>query len=302
MNAQPQAEWGTRVALDFFLGGAGAGLLGVYLISRWLSGIEELSVKIVLCGALLVVAGLCLLLSELGRPANALRSMKNLKTSWMARGAVFNIGLVGSALLLLAADGAGLKVFTPFLAFATACFAVLVAAYPGLLLFSSKDVWVWRSPLLPALLFCSAGMSGVAVLALADIDYCFQVGMTLYDLSLLGMILLALLFAFFWGTRFLARDSGAKRQFRRIMTGKLQTFFLLGAVGAGLILPLACIGLAWLMVEFAELLRVVAASSYLVGAFALRYCVLKAAWHEPITILGRSQPQKSGSLSGSLTS
>ena len=274
----------------------------MYLVSRWLSDVDELSVKIVLCGVLLVVAGLCLLISELGRPANALRAMKNLKTSWMARGVVFNTGLIGSALLLLAADGAGLKVFIPFLAFLAASFAVLVAVYPGLLLFTSKDVWLWRSPLLPALLFCSAGMSGVAVLALADIDYCFEVGMALYDLSVVGMILLALLFAIFWGARFLAKDSGNKQQFRRLMSGKLMAFFLLGAIGTGLVLPLACIGLAAMMVELAELLRVVAALSYLVGAFALRYCVLKSASHEPVTFLGRSQPLKSGSLSGSVTS
>ena len=93
MSPRLQAEWGARVSLDFFFGGAGAGLLGSYLLIAARDGYRGLSVAVIVTGVVLVLLGLLLLASELGRPANALRSMANPGSSWMARGAIFNLAV-----------------------------------------------------------------------------------------------------------------------------------------------------------------------------------------------------------------
>ncbi len=289
MNPQAQTEWGTRVSLDFFLGGAGSGLLGVYLVAHLLTGIHGQSVKIIVTGIALVLAGLLILLSELGRPANVMKSTKNTATSWMARGVIFNLGLIGSVLLLLLAIWCDLEVLVLILSLVTAGFSILVAVYPGVVLFSAKDIWVWRSIWLPALLLCSAFMSGLATLAITDSSFCFRLGTVFYWSSVGGMILVVALFAIFWSTRFSIGDSTARQQFQRVMRNEMKTIFQFGVVGIGMGLPLLCYAIQPLFpVRGAEVVLVIASWSCLIGAFALRYCVLKTASHRPITLLGQS--------------
>ena len=77
MSPRLQAEWGARVSLDLFFGGAGAGLLGSYLLIAARNGYRGLSVVVIAAGVAFVLLGLLLLASEMGRPANALRSLVN---------------------------------------------------------------------------------------------------------------------------------------------------------------------------------------------------------------------------------
>ena len=168
MSPRLPAEWGTRVSLDLFFGGAGAGLLGSYLLIAARDGYDGLSVTVIVAGVALVLLGLLLLASELGRPAKGLRSMANRGSSWMARGALFNLALLAAALLLIFVHLAGLQLLVPVAAMLTVLCSGLVAAYPGFLLFAAKDIRLWRSRLLPWLMFFYSLMSGLSLLTLAD--------------------------------------------------------------------------------------------------------------------------------------
>ena len=50
MSPRLQAEWGARVSLDLFFGGAGAGLLGSYLLIAARDGYRGLSVTVIATG------------------------------------------------------------------------------------------------------------------------------------------------------------------------------------------------------------------------------------------------------------
>lgn len=83
MKPQTQHEWGTRVSLDFFLGGAGAGLIGSYLLSAMLTGRHALRSGVLVVGVVLVVAGAVLLASELdGQPTRRARFSTQAPRGW----------------------------------------------------------------------------------------------------------------------------------------------------------------------------------------------------------------------------
>ena len=275
MSPRLQAEWGARVSLDFFFGGAGAGLLGSYLLIAARDGYRGLSVAVIATGVALVLLGLLLLASELGRPANALRSMANPGTSWMARGAIFNLALIAAALLLIVALLAGLRMLVPAVAMLTVLCSGLVAAYPGFLLFGAKDIRLWHSRLLPGLMFLYSLMSGLSLLTLADSALHLGMQATLRPAALIVMLPVTILFVAFWG-----------KSWRRLVEQQLLAPFVVSTIAAGILLPLVCYVYAAFS-GVAELPMLLGAVSFLAGAVCLRYFVVKAASHEPVTFLAK---------------
>jgi formate-dependent nitrite reductase membrane component NrfD len=275
MSPRLQAEWGARVSLDFFFGGAGAGLLGSYLLIAARNGYRGLSVAVIATGVALVLLGLLLLASELGRPANALRSMENPGTSWMARGAIFNLALIAAALLLITVLLAGSRLLVPTVAMLTLLCSGLVAAYPGFLLFGAKDIRLWHSRLLPGLMFLYSLMSGLSLLTLADSALHLGMQATLRPAALIVMLPVTILFVAFWG-----------KSWRRLVEQQLLAPFVVSTIAAGILLPLVCYVYA-AFTGVAELPMLLGAVSFLAGAVCLRYFVVKAASHEPVTFLAK---------------
>jgi formate-dependent nitrite reductase membrane component NrfD len=265
MSPRLQAEWGVRVSLDLFLGGAGAGLLGSYLLIAARDGYRGLSVTVLATGVFLVLLGLLLLASELGRPAKALRSMANRGTSWMARGAIFNLALIAAALLLIIVRLASLRLLVPAAAMLTLLCSGLVAAYPGFLLFGAKDIRLWHSRLLPWLMFLYSLMSGLSLLTLADSALHLGMQATLRPAGLIVMLPVTILFVAFWG-----------KSWRQLMAP-----FVVGTFALGILLPLICYVYS-VFAGVAELSMRLGAISFLAGAVCLRYFVVKAASHEPV--------------------
>ena len=275
MSPRLQAEWGARVSLDFFFGGAGAGLLGSYLLIAARDGYRGLSVAVIATGVALVLLGLLLLASELGRPAKALRSMANPGTSWMARGAIFNLALIAAALLLITVLLAGSRLLVPTVAMLTLLCSGLVAAYPGFLLFGAKDIRLWHSRLLPGLMFLYSLMSGLSLLTLADSALHLGMQATLRPAALIVMLPVTILFVAFWG-----------KSWRRLVEQQLLAPFVVSTIVVGILLPLVCYVYAAFS-GVAELPMLLGAVSFLAGAVCLRYFVVKAASHEPVTFLAK---------------
>jgi formate-dependent nitrite reductase membrane component NrfD len=285
MQQRPQTEWGVRVTLDFFLGGAGAGLLGTYLIVGGLDGLNKLSLKIIGAGGFLILAGLLLLASELGHPSRSTRSFANFKTSWMARGAILNVVLLGLVAVLMMAASLGIRTITPEIAFCTVICSALVASYPGFLLFSAKDIRRWRSPLLPALMFCYSVMSGLCLLSLADNVYGLGMSMILQPILPIGVALVAcLLWAFEKGDR---GSKGAEYWQSPKAAGRPIPVLV---VGLGLVLPFLCyLYLMLFGMGFGTALIPLGAISFLIGSFFFRHSLLRSASHEPMTLLRQAR-------------
>jgi len=286
MSPRLQAEWGARVSLDFFFGGAGAGLLGSYLLIAARNGYRGLSVAVIATGVVLVLLGLLLLASELGRPAKALRSMANPGTSWMARGAIFNLALIAAALLLIVALLAGSRLLVPAVAMLTVLCSALVAAYPGFLLFGAKDIRLWHSRLLPGLMFLYSLMSGLSLLTLADSALHLGMQATLRPAALIVMLPVTILFVAFWGRSSAAMGCGCWEGLRRLAGRQLLAPFVVSTIVVGILLPLVCYVYAAFS-GVAELPMLLGAVSFLAGAVCLRYFVVKAASHEPVTFLAK---------------
>jgi formate-dependent nitrite reductase membrane component NrfD len=287
-----QEEWGLRVALDFCLGGAGAGLMGTCVVAGFIYGESGAYVAPLLIGLALLVAGLLVLLADLGRPGNFWRTVKGYRTSWMARGTIANAALLGSSVLLVLALAKRIMALVPPAAIATLVFAAIVVSYPGLLMYSVRDIGLWRSPLLPTLMLSYSIVSGLGLFQLIDLVSSARAGAFVPQMIWAVMVLIAVLNVVFL-KQSASSSQGGREGYKLLTEGKLTTLFVLGVVVMGVALTFLCETGVILARGSAPALAVTGSVSCLVGAFLFRYLVLKAAFHEPISVF-RANPRKAG--------
>ena len=130
--------WDVRVSLDLFLGGLGVGafLVGAVLYYMDAKTYEGVIKKAFIIAPVLVIAGLLLLLTELGRPLNVIKTLYAINpTSFMSIGIFLQSAFVAVALLIAfsiltkGAEGISAK-----FVYVGATLAGLVGLYHGLLL------------------------------------------------------------------------------------------------------------------------------------------------------------------------
>ena len=272
------------VALDFFLGGTGAGLIGVYVLAAGLM-FDQMTESFypLFIGLALLVMGLAILMADLGRPTNFWRMVKGYRTSWMARGSILNLALLGSSALLILGLSLRNASLASVAADAALLAAALVATYPGLLLFSVRDIRLWRSPLIAILMPAYSTSSGLALLQLAGLSPSHATGSLMPELVWVATATTAVLsYAFFSNSR--TSSKGGREGYRLMTSGWLRRPFLLGFVAVGIVSTLLFEAGAILGTAMAVQYGVMGSLSCLAGAFFFRYLTLKAAFHEPIRV------------------
>jgi phenylacetyl-CoA:acceptor oxidoreductase subunit 2 len=150
---QVQEHWDARAALNFMLGGAGAGLM------IWAAVMQVRSPYPVALSLALVAAGLFAVWLEIGRKARALHVFFNPFTSWMTRESfaallLFTLGLASlldASLLPAAAIAAGAFLY---------CQARILRA--------AKGIPAWRTPWVVPLIVISGLAEGGALLLLVQ--------------------------------------------------------------------------------------------------------------------------------------
>jgi phenylacetyl-CoA:acceptor oxidoreductase subunit 2 len=150
---QVQEHWDARAALNFMLGGAGAGLM------IWAAVMQVRSPYPVALSLALVAAGLFAVWLEIGRKARALHVFFNPYTSWMTRESfaallLFTLGLASlldASLLPAAAIAAGAFLY---------CQARILRA--------AKGIPAWRTPWVVPLIVISGLAEGGALLLLVQ--------------------------------------------------------------------------------------------------------------------------------------
>lgn len=150
-NAWIQQHWDARAALNFMLGGAGAGLLIAAALAYPDSRVA------VLIGLALIALGLGAVWLEIGRKLRAVNVFFNPFTSWMTRESFV-------AVLVFALGAAALwrpQLFLPFAAAAALAFVYC----QGQILRASKGIPAWRAPQV-VLLIVSTSLAEGAGLAL----------------------------------------------------------------------------------------------------------------------------------------
>lgn len=280
-----QDAWGWEIAVDTFLGGAGAGLY----VSSFLLGVANVSTPEflrygLLLGPILLLVGLGVLFAELGRPTRIIRAFSHIRTSWMS------IGGVIQTIFILGALGYSLPMFAPFswLPWGTGTIGllmgtiglvagILVILYHGFLFGASRGVPLWSTPILQPL-FLFVGLStGHAALFLTG----YWVGMGMPALQTIGNMTLVFLAGegiVLWA--FLTVPS--KRTYE-ISVVELKTMANLGVMsGIAVILPAALLVAAH--VTGAIALGILAGLLILAGGFYLRHAIIKAGKYYPSRI------------------
>jgi phenylacetyl-CoA:acceptor oxidoreductase subunit 2 len=149
--SQVQKHWDVRAALNFMLGGAGAGLM------IWTALMQVRSPYPVALSLALVAAGLFAVWLEIGRKLRALHVFFNPFTSWMTRESF-------AALLLFTLGLASLMdaSFLPAAAIAAGAFLYCQAR----ILRAAKGIPAWRTPWVVPLIVISGLAEGGALLLL----------------------------------------------------------------------------------------------------------------------------------------
>lgn len=280
MEPFKQNEFGKRVAVDFLLSGTGSSMFIIYYL---VASIMRLTLNIImlLTGPALILVGLFILFSELGRPSNFWRSIINYRTSWMSRGAIFNIVYVTIGLAILLAHEVGLNYLLPWINVAGLICALLVLVYPAMLLHAVKDIPVWNSSSTIAitLLFAITG-GGAATLAMsATIQYSMISEILRILLALEVFLALSVMF-FVIVLRELSRVKKAAAVSFKMMQhkGGLYSSLIFGTV-VPVVLYLMAIFFSDTIQELAALIGSIFT---LYGTYAFRLMLLNTGYHEPL--------------------
>ena len=142
-----QQNWDLRAALNFMLGGAGAGLLAACALLRQ----PDLPLMV---GLGMTGAGLAAVWLEIGRKLRALHVLFNPRTSWMTRESY--------AALLLLASGSG-SIFVPQVLPLAAVAALAFLYCQARILREAKGIPAWRAREVVPLVICTGLAEGLGL-------------------------------------------------------------------------------------------------------------------------------------------
>ena len=145
-----QRHWDLRAALNFMLGGTGAGLLVACALAAPAPRLE------IVAGLALIAGGLAAVWLEIGRKLRALHVFFNPWTSWMTRESF-------AALIVFALGGCALLYPGPWLLFALALAALFFIYCQARILRAAKGIPAWRAPQVVPLVVATALAEGAGV-------------------------------------------------------------------------------------------------------------------------------------------
>ena len=310
-KSTPQTEWirrkGLLLWLAFFLIELGAGM---YFVSFFLDNLWGMFIGWLIC---LILGGGTHLL-YLGKPLRFWRMVINYtgegglrecllslrhplkfgrmllnsgwKTSWISRGLIF-VGLFAiiGAIHLGLYKWAGAGTAYP-LGIVMAVVSFLVTVYGGFAMNYSNAIPLWNTALLP-ILFVACSFWGGAELALATVMGGIGGPVTMESAEewiRIGLIsYIFLMIVYLWTIRYGMTVAG-KHAVSQILRGRMSPVFYLGAVGIGMLVPLAAVISSFAMGIGAVPVALlgVAIACGLIGDLSMRYCLLTCGYYAPV--------------------
>ena len=291
-------QWRSSHATWFLAMGLGGGLY-LYRLVIGLSLGTFLGLPLTdLLSIILVGIGGAILIADLGHPERFMKAVAHARTSWIARGAIadFVLMIVGGLAILPYLQIGGFKPFDGLKNVWTLestlglvlqgiawVAAVIVMLYVGFVLYGSNSVPLWQLREVPILLPLTSLTASLG-LAFLVAPATQLTGVPLKSVALLeiAMILLTLLFTASLLRSAPRNGSAAKESARTMTRGSYAAHFIGGVLIVGNVLPLLALGIAY-MTSGALEVGAMALSGLLVivGAFLLRYVLLKAALFGP---------------------
>ncbi len=268
--------WDIRVSLDLFLGGLGIGafLLGALLYQADREAYAEAIKKAFLMAPVTVIAGLLLLMTELGRPINVIKTVYAVNpTSFMSIG-IFLQGLFVLvsciiAFRLITKGDAGLS---RALVYIGAALAGLVGFYHGFLL-TGIGLEPWNNAL-PTVFFLSSIVAGSSLALLLSYSQLEQINERFnlpVTLNLALTLELAAVAA--WAYHLALASQASKQTYVALMENYGMEFWGLSIL-LGLIVPIVLLSL--ILLKKAHLKATFAAASVAIisGSFFLKNLIV----------------------------
>lgn len=268
--------WDVRVSLDLFLGGLGVGafLVGAVLYYMDAKTYEGVLKKAFIIAPILVIAGLLLLLTELGRPLNVIKTLYAINpTSFMSIGIFLQSAFVAVALLIAfsmltkGAEGISAK-----FVYVGATLAGLVGLYHGLLL-TGISIEPWNNAI-PVIFFISsilAGSSLVFLLNLSELDTVLQKFKIPVIINMILTLELASIFAWVYN---LALTTASSKHAYDVLMGSFGLEFWGLSIVVGLLIPLALLTMVILGKTTLKAVALPTFATMLIGSFFLKNLVV----------------------------
>jgi len=240
--------WDVRVSLDLFLGGLGVGafLVGALFFYLDAKAYESIVKKAFVIAPILVIAGLVLLLTELGRPMNVIKTIYSVNpTSFMSIGIFLQSAFVAVALFIaFSALSKSTSEVSKAIVYIGAILAGLVGLYHGFLL-TGISIEPWNNAI-PIVFFISSILAGSSLIFLISLNE-LEVILEKFKLPVvINMILTLQLAAVLAWTYNLALTTEASKQAYATLMSSFSTEFWVLSLLVGLIVPLALLTLVLL--------------------------------------------------------
>jgi protein NrfD len=268
--------WDIRVSLDVFLGGLGVGafIFGAILYYMGSQTYAATIKKAMIIAPLLVIAGLLLLLTELGRPMNIIKTVIAVNPASVMSIGIFLQGIFVAISLFIAfiAITKGAEEITGKLMYIGATLAGLVGFYHGMLL-AGIGIEPWNGAI-PVMFFVSS-MIGGAMLALL-LSYGsseFEAIAQNFKVPVVanGIITVNLVIILGWIYSLALTSSASKAAYSALFSSFGMELFI--AI-AGLVLPLVLFTMVLMKKATLKAVTIPAALMLLAGSFVLKNLIV----------------------------
>ncbi|AFL69685.1 NrfD/PsrC family molybdoenzyme membrane anchor subunit [Sulfurospirillum barnesii] len=268
--------WDVRVSLDLFLGGLGVGafLVGAVLYYMDAKIYESMIKKAFIITPILVIAGLLLLLTELGRPLNVIKTIYAINpTSFMSIGIFLQSAFVAVGLLIaFSILTKGVESVCAKFVYIGAVLAGLVGLYHGLLL-TGISIEPWNNAI-PVIFFISsilAGSSLVFLLNLSELDTLLQKFKIPVIINMILTLELAAIFAWVYN---LALTTASSKHAYDVLMGSFGLEFWGLSIIVGLLIPLALLTMVILGKTTLKAVALPTFATMVIGSFFLKNLVV----------------------------
>lgn len=266
--------WDIRVSLDLFLGGLGVGafLIGAVLFFKDAKIYESLIKKAFILAPILVIAGLVLLLSEIGRPFNVIKTLYAVNpASVMSLGIFLQSAFVAVGLYLaFVVVSKGIEGISTKLLSVGSVLAVMVGLYHGFLL-TGVGIESWNSviPIVFLLSSIVAGASLVFVLGIATLENIS----TKVSVIINMLLILELAAIFAWAYNLAISSTTSMEAYKMLMSGFGTEFWVLSIL-VGLLLPLVLLMLVLFKKVSFKAVALPTFITIIIGSFFLKNVVV----------------------------
>jgi formate-dependent nitrite reductase membrane component NrfD len=279
----PQTEWIERRGILVWIAEVFTSLgAGLYLVSLFFNNLWGM----LIAWLIILILKIPLHIIYFGKPLRFWRTIPPFtnawKTSWFTRGIAFTILFTGFAFIQLVFSfwlpGTGWDIAFKVMAGTT---AFLVGIYSGFIMSYCKSLPFWNSAVLP-LVFIFAGIADGFALMMAIGLWGGQANIIAIETgSRIVLTINAVIIAtYIWNATYISGT--AKYSSVLLLRGSLALPFWLGVVVLGIVMPLGISGFSYFAGEVSAPLLIIAILLHTLGAFALKYTLLKAGIHKPL--------------------